>query len=101
VAILLGQFVGGLLIIYLLQMLWEFALFRRVLDDPLKGKIASTFTAYLTVSILGGFGAANGGPYAWIAFLQYLPSALVLGAFATKRGLALRAQSRELEGTFD
>lgn len=37
--ILIGELVGSLFAIYLLYVLWEFVLFKRVFDDPVKGKI--------------------------------------------------------------
>lgn len=88
----LGFFVGGLLAIYLLAALWEWALFKRVLDDPLTGKLASVGAGWLTSSVLAGFGMADGGTYYWPAFLAYLPAAAILAIFAYRRGQRLRGE---------
>ncbi|MES2443473.1 MAG: hypothetical protein V4574_11645 [Pseudomonadota bacterium] len=88
--VLIGQFVGGLIAIYLLSLLWEFLLFKRVLDDPVKGKLSSVAVAWLTAGTLGGFGFADGGPYAWQAFGIYFVPALIVGGFAYRSGLKLR-----------
>jgi hypothetical protein len=96
-SILVGQFVGGLIAVYLLTLLWEFLLFKRVLDDPVTGKMSSVTAAWLTAGTLGGFGMADGGPYAWQAFLIYLFPALVVGGFAYRRGMKLREEMIEVE----
>jgi hypothetical protein len=93
VAYLLGEFVGGLVAVYLMAALWEWALFKRVLDDPLKGKLVSASVGWLTSGAIAGWGMADGGPYNWSAFLIYLPAALVISFFAYRRGMALREQT--------
>lgn len=93
---LVGQLIGGFLAVYLFQWFWEFAVFKRVLDDPVRGKLSSAVGAYLTVSILSGFGGADGGPYWWPAFILYLFPALLVGALAYRRGLALRGEGGEI-----
>ena len=92
-AYLLGTIIGGTIGIYLLAALWEWAVIKRTVDDPLTGKLASAGLAYLTGATLGGFGGADGGPFFWGAFLQYLIPALIVGGFAYRRGLKLRNES--------
>lgn len=91
----IGSILGGFLLIYILQMAWEMALFMRVCNDPLKGKIGSVLAAYLTAGTIAGFGMADGGPYAWHAFSNdaYWIPALIIGVFAIFRGLKLRAEA--------
>ena len=102
-AYLLGSLVGGLIAIYLLAALWEWALFKRILDDPLKGKLAAVGAGWLTSSVLAGFGMADGGSYYWPAFLAYLPAAAIMAFFAYNRGQRLREQQvpNGLSETFD
>ena len=40
-AALLGQMVGGVIGVYIMAVLWESLLFKRVMDDPVKGKFTS------------------------------------------------------------
>lgn len=101
-AYLLGSIVGGVIGVYLLAALWEWALFKRINDDPLKGKLTSVLAAYVTGAALAGFGMADGGPYYWGAFLQYLIPSLIVGFIAYRRGLKLRGDSDpNLVETFD
>lgn len=97
----LGQIIGGTLSMFLLYALWEWALFKRVMSDPLIGKIASVVAAYVSGSALAGFGGADGGPFYWGAFADFLIPALIVGALAVRRGLALRKEAAvSAEGTF-
>ncbi len=100
----LGTLVGGIFAVYVLSMIWEWLVFKRVFDDPLKGKIFSVVAAYLTASILYGFVSANGGPFNPAGFGNYLVGLLVVGFFAIRRGLALRdaiAAGGDLSETFE
>ena len=90
---LLGALIGSIIGVYILYAIWDLALFKRVFDDPLKGKMASAAAAYFSAGTLGGFGGADGGPYFWGAFLQYLPGAIVVGVIAFRRGLKLRREN--------
>jgi len=92
VAYSLGSLIGSFIIVSLLSYLWERFLFQKVMDDPVKGKLASVGAAWLTAGVIGGFGFANGGPYAWVAFGFYGVPAAVLAVFAYFRGLKLRSE---------
>ncbi|SNT15972.1 hypothetical protein SAMN06295912_15019 [Sphingomonas laterariae] len=83
---------GGTLGVFVLFVLWEFALFKRVMDDPLKGKMLSVLAAWLTIGGVAGFGLANGGPYYWPAFGVYAIPAVIVGTFAYWRGSKLREE---------
>jgi hypothetical protein len=89
-AYILGQIVGGVFAILLLNALLEWAIFKRVFDDPIKGKVGSVAAAYLMGSTLAGFGGADGGPYYWGAFSDYAAPAIIVGAYAFWRGKHLR-----------
>jgi hypothetical protein len=89
---LIGMLIGGTIGVYLLYAIWEFALFKRVMDDPVAGKLSAVGAAYFTAGVLGGFGMADGGPFAWNAFAIYLIPALIVGAFAHQRGSNLRVE---------
>lgn len=89
---LIGTFVGGLLAILMLSIAWEKALFQRVMDDPVNGKLAAVLAAWLTASAIAGFGMANDGPYYWQAFLEYALPALAVGFLAWRRGEKLREE---------
>lgn len=95
-----GQMVGAILAVYILYFIWEIALFKRVMDDPVKGKLASSAAGYLTAAAISGFGMADGGPYAWQAFGIYLPAGLIVGFFAYRKGVRLRGRGVEIAETF-
>jgi hypothetical protein len=82
-AALLGQFVGSLIVIILLTPLFGHLLFRNWEPDPRSG--ASTAAAWVFVSAIAGLGFADGGPYAWEAFLWYLPGALAAWLWERRR----------------
>ncbi len=86
----MGELIGGIVGVYILHVVWEFLLFKRVFDDPVKGKLASVFAAYLTASIVFGFASANGGPFQPVGFIVYLLGAIVVGVLAYRRGLTVR-----------
>ena len=56
-AALLGQLVGGIVGVYIMAVIWEFFLFKRVMNDPAHGKLASAIAGYLTASVVYGFAA--------------------------------------------
>ena len=89
-AVLVGQIVGGIIIIFVLAWAWERILFQRVIDEPATGKVMSVIAAWLTTGTLGGFGMADGGPYHWQAFALYAVSALPVGLYAHYQGSQLR-----------
>jgi hypothetical protein len=89
-AYLLGEIFGGMLAMFLLGSLFEWALFKRVFDDPIKGKLASVVAGYLVGSSIAGFGKADGGPYYWPAFFDYAIPAVVVGCFAYVSGKRLK-----------
>lgn len=85
-----GFFIGTVLLIYVLSWAVERLACQRLFDDPLKGKIVSVAGAWLIAGTIAGFGMADGGPFRWIAYPNYLPAALLLGAIGWRRGMQLR-----------
>lgn len=100
---MIGAFIGGLVIVTALSFLFEKIIFQPLMDDPVKGKVGAVIVAWLASGTLAGFGMADGGPFKTMAYLLYLPSAIVVGIFFYRRGLALRAddaEAAEMERTF-
>ncbi|MET0248090.1 MAG: hypothetical protein ABW182_15170 [Sphingomonas sp.] len=98
-AYVLGSIAGACLLVYLLQLLWEYLLFMRIMDRPVAGKAASALAAWVT-SMAIAF-AAQFNP------VWYCIAALIVGALVIWRGVRLerkmQAESEaedELETTF-
>jgi Ca2+/Na+ antiporter len=73
-AALLGMFVGGLLFTALLGLLVGLAFKSK---KPTERALVATLLAWLTASVVAGFGMADGGPYRFDAGFYYLPGAIV------------------------
>jgi hypothetical protein len=97
VGALIGNLIGGLIAMYLLASLWEWALFKRIMDDPVAGKVAAVVTGWLTAGTVAGFGMADGGDYAWRAFGLYAIPAMVVGVMFYRRGLKIREEDADIE----
>ncbi|PLK25563.1 hypothetical protein [Novosphingobium sp. TH158] len=89
----MGQVVGGILAVYILQLIWEKLVFMRLANDPMKGKLFSTVAGYLTAVVLFGFGSADGGAWRPDGALIYLPGLLIIGVFAWRRAKVLREEA--------
>lgn len=90
-AAMFGQAIGGLLAIAGLSLLAEWALFKRVMDDPAAGKAASVFAAWVIAMLVYSTSyAPNGGGYAAYTF-----AAIVVAAFKVRKGLRLRAEQED------
>ena len=74
----IGQVIGGIIAVYLLSKLVEWAVIKRVMDDAIKGGFVSVAIGYALAAILYGFGEANGGPWIPNGFLLYMPGAVVV-----------------------
>jgi hypothetical protein len=96
-AAILGSVVGGTLAVFILYAVWEWVLFMRIFDDPIKGKLASVAAAYLSAALVYGFGSANGGPWSPTGFLIYLPGALIVFVYAWRRATRLTEQPKEAD----
>jgi hypothetical protein len=73
---IIGQIVGGFLMIYLLSMLFEWAVMKRVFNSRYVGVPASVLAAVAVAIIVSGFGDANGG--SWDA-TRMAPAIIVAG----------------------
>lgn len=60
---LIGMTVGGVLAVFLLSALLEWAIFKRVVDTAPVGIALSVGSAVVLAIILYGFGSADGGPW--------------------------------------
>jgi hypothetical protein len=94
---LLGFIVGGAFGVFILYSIWEWALFMRIFDDPMQGKLASVAAAYVSAAVLYGFGSADGGPFNLNGFLFYLPGAMMVAVYAWRRANKLKETSKEGE----
>lgn len=78
----MGQLIGGVLAIFLLDALFDWALFKRVIE-PGPVRIAASVSASVVLAIvLYGFGNANGGPWnPGSGIIAYPFGGVVVGAF--------------------
>lgn len=100
----LGTILGAIFAIYVVRAIWEFVVFKRVMHDPVNGKIASVIAAYLTAVILSGILRADDGIFDMQGVFTYLIGAIVVGFFAIRRGFKLRDKLSDAEAaaeTFD
>jgi hypothetical protein len=89
-SIAMGQIVGGIIAIALLASLAEWALIKRVMDDPAAGGVASVAVAYVLAVVLYGFVSANGNGWQPSGIIAYLPGALVVGFWFWRKGVKQR-----------
>lgn len=95
---LIGTLTGGVLGVYIMYCLWEWALFKRVANDPMIGKLASVVAAYLSASTIYGLLKASGGPFVASGFVVYLPGAVIIGVIAYRSAQRVRRQIAEQTG---
>lgn len=96
----MAQILGAFLGVWLFSKLFEFIIFKRVFDDPVKGKVGAVLFTYLFASVVAGFGMANGqAPVFGYTFLLYLPASVVLAFLAYRKGLELR-EMQPVDDTF-
>ena len=77
-----GMIFGGVVAVFLLSMLLEWALFKRITDSPKTGIPFSVCSAVILAIVIYGFGHANGG--AWNAFpngVAYIIGGAIVLAF--------------------
>ncbi len=80
-----GQIIGGALAVGLLTLLIEWAVVKRVMDNPVAGAVASTVAAYLVAVIVSGFGLADGGGWESAGIVIYAPGAILVGILMWRR----------------
>ena len=93
----MGQLVGGVFGVFLMYFVWEWTLFMRIMDDPMRGKISSAVAGYLSASILDGFATANGGPFVFDGFLVYSLGGMVVFAYAWTKANKLKEKPDDVD----
>jgi hypothetical protein len=91
-AVIIGLFIGAAIVLHLLSALFEWALFKRVMDDPVAGKATSLFAAWVLVSLLIASGALI---LRTSAILVFGLTALILLPFWMRSGFKARQRMRE------
>ncbi|MGN6820099.1 MAG: hypothetical protein ACTHJR_15650 [Sphingomonas sp.] len=86
---LVAGMVGGILGIWILKTLLEWAIFKRVMNDPVAGKLASVGCAYAIAIFLYGYLARNG---VGLAALVYFPGLMLWSVLGYIRGTKTKAE---------
>lgn len=96
----------GIGVIYLVALIAEWALWKRVLDNPVLGKVLSAATGYIVAVVIIGFTSAPRGSWNPMAFAYCMVGGVIVGVFFYMRGVKIRNDSfdytaqPELEETF-
>jgi hypothetical protein len=85
---------GGVLAIYLLSHLIEWAIVRRIADSQATGIPLSVTAAVVLAVVIYGFGAADGGPWTPGGLFIYPPAGLIV---AIARVVAYRRRTASAE----
>jgi hypothetical protein len=93
----IGRLFGTLVGVYIFSQIAEWLIFKRVFDDPVKGKATSVVAIYVLGALSFDYRAGLSGREELSGFAYYLPAALIVGFFAVRRGLKLRAQAEQRE----
>lgn len=91
IAASVGGIIGSFLPILILSFLLEWALFKRIVDDPVVGKVGSLAAACLISCAL----YLMSGSENYISLLFYVIAAFILLPYKIWRGMRIRAQSAE------
>lgn len=96
--LILVSIIGGTFAIWILQGLLDWAIIGRVMDDPVKGKLLSTVTAYVLACVLYGLGANSP-----LGIFLYLPGAVIVGFIEFRGGKKIQARidERDEAATFE
>lgn len=86
----MATMVGGILGVFLFSYIWEWVVFKRVLNNPLLGKTLSVVFGYLTCAIVWGFTSTHGTGWNPSGFVIYALGLAIAGFFFVKRGMQLR-----------
>jgi hypothetical protein len=95
-ASLAGQIIGAAIAMFLFSWLIEWALFKRILDDPVQGKVGSVVAAWLIASLVH---LANDPGYPETFVIYGIP-AIAIGIWKYRVGKKARDNFDELEDTF-
>lgn len=86
-----GMLIGAVIAILVLSMLFEWALFKRVMDDPVYGKGSSVFAAWVAAV---GLYSLSDYPNAY-GYMCYTAAAIFIAPFKFRRGMRLRAEQED------
>ncbi|HSI18623.1 MAG TPA: hypothetical protein VK980_12685 [Sphingomonas sp.] len=94
-AAIIGMVIGAAIVLRLFSLLFEWAIFKRVMDDAVAGKVTSLFAAWVLIALILASGAVliRGG-----AILIYGATALMLLPFAMRSGLKVRKRIADEHG---
>lgn len=96
-----GMIFGGVVAVFLLSMLFEWALFKRITDSPKTGIPLSVCAAVIFAIFIYGFAHARGGE-TWTPFpngFAYIAGGVIVLAFRTWE-YSRRVQPDDLSDTF-
>ena len=91
-AAMTGALTGSILAMLILSTLFEWAIFKRIMDDPVYGKGASVFAAWLLAALFYLSGAGLGGP---LGALICGAGALIILPFKIRKGMKLRQRMND------
>ena len=92
----MGQLVGGILAILILSLLLEWAIFKRVANSAVVGKLSSVAVAYIIAVI--GYSLSNSQPS--VAIAAYLPGAIVWGVWGYIKGKRIDERANSEDGRY-
>ena len=89
---------GGILFVWLLQTIIDMVLTSRLMDDPFKGKMLATISAYFIIASLASVVTSS-----ITAFLTCLPGAILVGwvESRTARKIQSRIDAEDQTATFE
>jgi hypothetical protein len=91
-AVLIGSIVGGFLAIWLLQTLIDFAITSRIMNDPMKGKIFATLSAYVLACLI--YSLSTGTLF---GIIFYLPGAVIVGLIEMRNAKRIQKRINEAD----
>ena len=90
----------ALLVMWTASTFYEWLIFQRVFDDPVKGKLASVVTALVTMTVSYDWVSGNGAFDFGALKIMAVP-AIIVGLSGLYRGLKLRRKADVLPGIFE
>lgn len=96
-AAMIGSLIGSILAMLVFSLLFEWAIFKRFMDDPVAGKVASLFTAWAFAAVI--FAADSSGRGAF-PILIYGAGALVVLPYKIWRGMKVRQRIADEDHDF-
>ena len=91
---LIASMVGGFLAVWVLQGIIDWAVISRAMDDPFKGKLLATISAYFLAVVLYALGSSS-----IAGLLIYLPGAVLVGWMESRKARKMQARMDDLDET--